>query len=503
MKIVFFIVFAFCFEVYSQSFKDFKTGFTTIFKDRTELNSYYFGGNPALLSFSSEDELLTVKADINYDDGKFKRFIEPSSNRNYMISASGKKSIDENQKFIGSFGFQRAERVDWDWIFTRDYQTGNPFLIGDSTSGKSRINGIIMNAGYAINLTQKLSAGIVFDYSVDEMLKEVSPKPTSVHRDISSRVGLNYNFSSLFNAGLILDVYDKNERIAYREDEGSILRETVILKFKGYDYPNVFRKKTETRYSYINGYSGGITFSADFSETLLLNGYFISGFNKTTIKDDAIDPRPEGFWKNDFINAGLQFFTYLFNPLQASIAYNIILNDGWAKYPVFNVLYYERQQILNSIVLGLEYPFSKKLSAGLESGISLTSIKEKDHYSIIFMNGNNTIFYVKPGILINWKQDISTLISYSFLHNSVSDFNLTIQNPTNYYSDFRQFDILYYQTEYNKHSISLTSRIDPGIGGLLYFYFDYSITKPVKNSAFEDKVKNIFSSVIEYRVKVF
>lgn len=503
MKKVFLFVFILCLQLFPQSFKDFKTGFISIFKDSTELNSYYFGGNPALLNFSTDEELLTIRSDINYDNGKFKRFIEPASNRNYFLSAAGKKAIDENQKFTGSFGFQRIERADWDWIFTRDYQTGNPFLIGDSTSGKSRINGIVMNAGYSINFGKRLSAGIIFDYSVDEMLKEVSPKPTSVHRDIHSRVGFNYNISSLFNAGIILDIYDKNERIAYREDEGSILKETVILKFKGYDYPNVFRKKTETRYSYINGYSGGITFSVHIPETFLLNGYVISGFDKTNIKDDAIDPRPEGFWKNDFINAGLQLFINSFSPLQASITYNVRYDDGWAKYPPFNALYYEKQQVSNSMIIGLQYPFSQKISLGLESGIYLNSTKENDHYSVIFADGNSTLFFAKPGILINWKPDFSTLFSYSLSSCSVPDFQLTTQNPSNYYSDFRHFDILYYLTEYNQHSFSITSRIDPGIGGILYFHFDYSITKPVTNSAFNDKVKNAFNSAIEYRINVF
>jgi len=488
--------------LFPQNYKEFNTGFISIFNNPVELNSYYFGGNPALLDFSSEDELLSITNNIIMNDGEFKRFIEPKSERLYQLSASGKKEIDENQRFSGSFGFQREERINWNWFYTRDYNTGNPFLIGDSTTGSSRINGIIMNAGYAINLSEKFSAGISLDYSVDEMLKEISPKPTSVHRDIHSRIGINYRINENMNIGLITDVYDKTERIVYREDEGSITQETIILKFKGYDYPNVFRKKTETRYSYINGYSAGFTFSFSLPKELVVLGYSLLGFDKTNIKDDATNPIAEGFWKNDFLEAGIKLSVNM-NDFTAGLTYKYYHDNGWGKYPPYNVLYFEKENNNHSLVIGIQKSLSNIISGGIEGGIILNSVSENDHYSVVSLDSKSRVIFGKAGVNIDWNSDLSTLVSYGFYNNSVPDYTYKTIAMSDYYNLYRQYDVLFKITGYNNHEFTLTSKVDPGIGGFFLIHFNYSLLKPVEGSTFVSETRNRFNSVLEYRVKVF
>ncbi len=503
MKKIFLLFFVFTGSfLFPQDAAEFNNGFISLFKNYNEFNSYYFGGNPALLSVLPDDELLSLKTSIDMDDGKFKKFIEPESGKIYQVFASGKKAIDENQRFRGSFGFQREERGKWNWFFTRDYQSGNPFLIGDSTSGKSRINGILMNAGYAINLTEKFSTGISLDYSVDEMLKEVSPKPTSVHRDIRARLGVNYALTGAFNFGLITDVYDKTERISYSEDEGSVTQETIILKFKGYDFPNVFRKKTETRYSYINGYSAGFTSSYIVLGLYTVTAYLTSGFDKTNLKDDATNPKAEGFWKNDFVDAGLQF-TYKNKELLAALTYYFRSDDGWGKYSPYNVLYYEKENASHSFVVGLQYPLSKNIRGGVEGGLMLNKLKENDHYSVILLDSKSRLFFGKAGLSVKWNNELSTLISYGYYSNSIPDYSYSTNVISDYYNLYRQYDIQYMITAYKKHEFTLSSSIDPGIGGMFLIHLNYSISKPVSGSVFGNETKNRFNSVIEYRVKVY
>lgn len=491
------------YQVQAQLFMEFNTGFKTIFINPAEINSYYFGFNPALLDVNPEDELLSLSSDINIDDGKFKRFIDPVSNRLYQLTASGKKNIDSTQRFKGNFGFHRIERKDWAWIFTRDYQTGNPFLIGDSTSGDTRINGIRMGAEYSATLFDDFSAGVAIDYSVDEMLKEVSPRPTSSHRDIYSRIGLNYCVIPEFNVGLVADIYDKNEEISYREDEGALTQETIILKFKGYDFPNVFRKKTETRYSYINGYAGGITFSYLLPSTISTVGYFISGFDKTNIKDDAIDPRAEGFWMNDFFDAGVQISFLLNDELQAGLIYNFQKENGWAKYPTYNVLYYEREWDLHSVTAGLQYLFASKISVGIEGGVNLISDDEKDHYSTIKSDINSKVYYGRAGLGVEWNDELSSIISYSYYNKSVPEYSINSNMQSSYFIQHRAYDLLYLRTGYNRHSVTLSSKIVPWFGGSFYIYLNYASTAPQMGSDFSSEVKNEFNSTVEYRVKVF
>jgi len=487
----------------AQVFTEFKTGFKTVFINPAEVNSYYFGFNPALLDFNAEDELLVLSTDVNIDDGKFKRFIDPVSNRLYQLTASGKKAIDSSQRFKGSFSFQRYERKDWTWVFTRDYQTGNPFLIGDSTSGDSRINGIRMNAEYSNKLFKDFSVGLSLDYSVDEMLKEVSPRPTSEHRDFHLRIGLNYSVAKEINLGLITDVYDKNEEINYREDEGSITEETIILKFKGYDFPNVFRKKSETRYTYLNGYSGGITFSYNIPPTVSTVGYFISGFDKTNIKDDAIDPRAEGFWLNNYLEGGIQISALLDEQIQLGLIYNFHSDNGWAKYPLYNVLYYERKLNLHSVSAGLQYSFDRKLSAGMEGGLNLIANDEQDHYSTINNDNSSNVYYVRAGLGVEWSDEISSIISYGFYNKTIPEYSLTSSEQSGYFTQYRNNDLIYLHTGFKRHDVSLAAKLSPGFVGIFYIHLNYVSTIPEGGSDFYGEVRNEFNSTLEYRVKVF
>ena len=57
--------------------------------------------------------------------------------------------------------------------------------------------------------------------------------------------------------GIHASVYDNVENINYSQDIGALLTEIILIKFRGFDYPNVFGMTTETRYSYNNGYSAG------------------------------------------------------------------------------------------------------------------------------------------------------------------------------------------------------------------------------------------------------
>jgi hypothetical protein len=496
-------LFAFCTTLFPQEIKEFPTGFSTIFKNFNEVNSYYFGNNPAVLDFETGDELLSIKSQNDLTDGDFKKFIEPKSLRNYYLGASGKKEIDANQRFKGSFGFQRNERRDWNWIFTREYQTGNPFLIGDSTTGNSRINGILMNAEYSIELSNDFSAGVLLNYAVDEAMKQVSPRPTAIHRDIHTSIGINYKLSSNFQMGLVANVYDNNERIAYREDEGALTQETIIMKFKGYDYPNVFRKKTETRYSYINGYSGGLTFTLNPSSASVVTGYFYTGFTKTNLKDDAISPKSEGFWSNDILTAGLQFFHNISEGWQTGLIYKFKSENGWAKYSPYNVLYYDRKISNHSVEAGLKTPLVKNVNLGIETGFELMKNEEVDHYSAITSNFNSTNIFIRAGASSKITEDIETIFSYTYLIKSVSDNQILNSGNSSYYDLFRKFDLLYEQTEYKGHNLSLTTAYSINKFDMIFLHLNYLMLNPDTKSTFNGLSGSKFSAHIEYRLKVY
>ncbi|NWF90028.1 MAG: hypothetical protein HXY50_11285 [Ignavibacteriaceae bacterium] len=489
--------------IQAQVLKEFRTGFRTIFINPVDVNSYYFGFNPALLTVNPEDELLSLSTDFSLSDGEFKRFVDPKSNHFYQLRASGRKAIDTSQNFKGSFSLHRSERNDWTWIFTRDYQTSNPFLIGDSTTGNSRLNGIQMTAEYSNKIIENLSIGIALDYSVDEMLKEISPRPTSEHRDIQARLGLNFSAFSELNLGIVADIYDKNEELSYREDEGSITQETIILKFKGYDFPNVLRKKTETRYSYTNGYAGGLNFSYNLARSILAAGYIFSGFDKTIIKDDAIDPSAEGLWMNNNLTAGLQLFADVEEQIKFGLIYNGRIDDGWAKYSPYNVLYYEREGSEHSAACGMQYSFNNKISAGLELGASFNSHNEHDYYSTVENYINSNLYFGRAGLGITWSDEFYSIISYAFHNRTIPEFSFISKDQSDYFNYYRKEDILYLLTESSGHELSFSAKITPKFWGSFYIYFNWMSNTPKNASYFTGRIRNEFKSSIEYRVKIY
>lgn len=219
------------------------TFFNTVFDANENNNSYFIGNNPAYLKFDNRDEKLYGNVTFLNDNGRFKKFLDPKTKRRYMASFSGKKAISEDQIFKGTFGFIRDEYIDWNWLSTKRYDSGSPFLLGDSTTGKTRFNGIFLNAEYAGKLYKNLSLGFSLTYFVDDGFKEVSPRPISAHRDIIFSAGLKYQLNRFNSIGLVLNSFDYNEEIKYQEDEGGVLNETTLIKFRGIDFPVIMKKK--------------------------------------------------------------------------------------------------------------------------------------------------------------------------------------------------------------------------------------------------------------------
>lgn len=499
--ILLFILFAN--NLHGQNYNEFETGFSTIFNHGFKLDPYYFGNNPAYLNFTNSDEFLSLKNITKNSEGEFKKFIAPQTDRSFGFFASGKKSIDSTQKFKGSFGFSKLVRKNWDWFFARDYDADNPFIIGDSTSGNSRINGILINAQYAISILDNLTAGVNLDYTVDEGLKTVSPRPTSECRNIAATLGIGYAIDKKMSVGVIAYFSDNNEQITYREDEGALTQETIILKFKGYDFPNIVRKKVETRYSYTNNYATGINFSYNDRQQFNLTGYINTGFEKTTILDDALDPKGEGFWKDEFLTAGFKTSLKFGEGIHSGFVYNCLLRKGWAEYPPTNVLYFERNDYTHSFMIGLEKMVTDNLSAGIESGILFSSRAENDHYSQVKTKSEFNHWSGKVGVDYKWFDIYSTLISYGFSKKSNSSNELLYQSNSIYFTNYRIKDLLFQQTGFSTHTVSVTSELkSTGLGDLL-FQINYSVLVPESDSIFANRKRNDLEFTLEYRVKAF
>jgi hypothetical protein len=474
--------------------------FDTVWKNGTRVNSYYFGGNPAFLYEDDDDQRLSIFSTFSNTSGDFRRFIDPGTVRNYELSFTGKKVLDSIQIFKGTFAFQRLERDNWQWLTSRNYDRGNPFLIGDSTTGKHRYNGIIMEAKYAAKLFNKLLLGAQFDYAVDEGLKEVAPRPTSDHRDMDLRVGLGYLVNEKFNVGAVLRFYDLIEQIKYREDEGAIQQETILFKFRGYDDPFIIRKKIETRYTYHDGYFGGLNFEASPFEKTKFTGFVNIGIEQAVMKDDASNPQPEGYWKNELFTAGIKGALRLSNNIRAGLQYNFAKYDMWARHPVFDVLFMENDITSHNIIAGIDFKILQNINLMIESGLVLSDRKSRDFYSDLFWESKSTKVLGRTGF--DWKlnESFKVITAGEYSITKVDDVNnsFLIGNAIN--SLERINDILFYQTNQDGFRGYLQVHFMPVNIGEFILYLIYEDHSPEK---YFNGYRSSLNTALEFRISAF
>lgn len=476
--------------------------FKTIFGSRQTVNPYYTSSNPAFLNRDISDQLLSVKSAYKTETGDFRRFIDPHQTALYQISASGKKNIDSLQLFKGSFGFQRIERNGWNWLQTRDYNTYNPFLIGDSTVGKTHYNGIVMNAEYGTEILKGFLAGFSINYNVDESLKEVFPRPTGDHRDIDLRAGFGYLLNENYSAGISVRIYDNLEKIIYAEDESGVSQEVYLLKFRGYDYPFVNRKKTENRAGYQNGFFSYGDFAYS-SSMMKLSACFGGGKEQLTVKDDASRPTNQGYWQNSPYEGALRAAINASDKITLGLAYRLRIDDMWAKHASGPVLMMENKMKHHEVETGIEYSASEKLILGAEGGFIADEIKYTDYYSPLSWKMKGIAFAASLGADIIWNDKLSTFISYGINDYSVSDRWLQTGGEGPFFSRFRAADILFMLSEYTRHSVNSVISIKPAEWGIININLAYSTADPASDSGFSGMKRDNFYSTIEFRIKAY
>src|ERR1039457_5756923 len=488
---------------FAQVLENYESNFNTLFDKKEKVNPYYFDHNPAYLGNEVSNEFLYLKSNVNDETGDFRKFTDPGDIRNYTISASGKKLMDSSQIFRGSFSFQRTENNNWQWLFTRDYSSGSPFLIGDSTSGNTRYNGIRMNAEYAARLFDRFDLGFALNYYIDDGLKLAHPRPTSNDREINFSTGLAYHIDNYLSFGVHASIYDNVENINYSQDIGALLTEILLIKFRGFDYPHVFGMTTETRYSYNNGYSAGFNFLFEESSFLSLTAFADAGFNKINVKDGGDNPIPEGLWKNNFFNSGVVSLFKLNNSTFLSLLYTLKLSDNWAEFPDYDVLYSKNWFSEHLLVSGVEYSLSNQTAVGLECGLKYTSNNLNDYYSNIFAKNKAFTYLLNLGLKIDWSNKISSFISAGINYNKTSNNNLNYSNQSNYFTDYRIKDLYFYQTDFNKYLFNLITAFSPGFGGEILINLNYSNAIPGNLTEFANLNRSNSGIAVEYRVAAY
>lgn len=500
----FIVVFSFLLFLYqegiSQNFiydlKDFST------LPDTSINIFIQSSNPALLNFDVEDERLFINSSFNSKSEKVKRFFNPTKTDLYQIEFSGKKSIGEYQIFKGKFGFNRLIRKDWNWIFSKDFQSGNPFLLGDSSSGNSFFNGIYFNAMYYNELSEKFTAGAALDYFVDEGLKKVTPKPTSQHRNIIFKAGLSYQMLEFLKFGLMGKFEDRKEEISYREDEGAIYREITLLKFRGFDYPIAVQKKTETRISYSNNYAliGDVVFNP--AKSILFYGNMIKGIEQILQKEEITNPQSRGYFQNDYLKAIISSNIRLSNRINSIIGVRYFSSSSWSKHPEFKIVLSDNEQRF--------YNFYSNIACNLESntsffgglGLGEFNFQINDYYSNVFFDVRSIIYSFTFGMNLSLSKNLLLKSLISLENYEPQSSNLSFSGTGVYFNDYLRNDLDYFSTSFINKGLAIMFLYNSIIGEFVVD-INYQITNSKNFSKWENQKNSDLKMKIGYRVKAY
>lgn len=462
------------------------------------LSPYSLSNNPAFLQFDDTDELLHIKSTIESASGKFKTTFEPEISNLSSITFSGKKSLGNSQIFKGSFSFLKDERKNWNWIFSKNYRNGNLFLLADSSSGYSRFNAIAMEASYFNKLTDKFSLGVNLNYLVDEGLKTVSPRPTSNHRDISIRIGTGYEFSENLVSAVSLSLGDYLEEISYKEDEGSVLKEISLMKFRGFDHPVIVKKKTETRVVYENTYDFNFDLFYSLHPSINAGININSGILHSTSKEDFINPKSQGYFQRKYNS---QLLTINYKPMFEFETQLILLNynsNFWLRHPDFKVMLSDNSMIDQGALFKINYHLSAS-SINLNFGIQRFLTSFDDYYSNVFSKVKSISYLVGIGFESQIFQKVNFKTSYSFRRYSPSEKSLSYLTPSSVFTNFSVNDFSIINSVSNEHIFYTVIDLNNRIGKFtLNIYGSY--LKPEETQ--EDYRFNSQIS-LEYKLKVY
>lgn len=406
-------------------------------------------GNPALLRASHYGDDLQMAILFDTRNGAHRRFVDPGRRAGYTALASGSKTVNERQLFLGSFGFRRTEYHDWQWLSTRFYEEAHPFLKADSTTGLSRFNEIIFTGGYAIEPTPGWDIGISLHYLVDEGLKDIAPKPISNHRDVRFRVGSSYRNNNL-ELGAFAGLDDKEEELRYTEYEGSILEETVLINFRGYDLPIVQRRDSETRITRSSEWHYGTHASWMHPEGFRLHAQYRGSRSALDIEEDISRPRKEGYTasRNHYADADLIWNRHgnLF-----AAGYRFVAADRWAEFQPFGVLLADANHRLHRFVTGWSSRVATGLEVGLEWQVAYGQQSEDDYYSVISWSTDHSDIGIRTGFTGHFSRHFRLAAHYGFLNRSTSNSNLQTGQTGPFFNNHRRRDIDFMLSGYSLH----------------------------------------------------
>ncbi|MBP7459973.1 MAG: hypothetical protein KBA26_01665 [Candidatus Delongbacteria bacterium] len=463
--------------------------------------TYYLTSNPALLSEDLEDSGLKLSSWFNRSEGQFKPYLEPGDVVFVQPSASGKKSIDSNRVFKGSFGFQKQMRKDWHWVSTQYMPFGMPFLLGDSATGATHYNGIALDARYAQRVTSRWYAGAEIDYYVDEGVKKVSPKPISDHNAIRFHLGTAWIAAPRITLGLSGAYRRYNEEIDYDRDKTNPYV-SMIYKFRGYDFARVFNKDDETRYVKDDHFMGRLSMHYRHSPR---SGCLLWGelaHQQNVSRENPSIPRNEGTWTNRMGQVAFQGYHPISVRWMASLSYGFERHHQESDHSIYDLIISQAIVMNHSLRSGLRFDAARTLKTNLELKLGFGSIEVLDNFCDVEWNSDQTVIGGMVGA--EWIPHSRILMRFSAgwesLGNS-SDYTIPVLHSD--LSTQRLNDIYYYLAESSQWMLTGTIEYRSARWGTFRLNVGYRSQTVKDDDFFTDCHRRNLNLQLDYLVQVF
>ncbi len=456
----FLILIIFITNGYTQFISDNRIELRSIFSAYDDpVNMLQFGENPAWLFFDGNQIPLELYGDYSGQSGDFHKPFDPGTRDTYQYYVQGARILDEHHAVKGQFGFLQDFRGDWRWMMTRDYDNGNPFVLADSTTGRTVYRGISMNAMYGVPLTDRIAVGTQIKYAIDNGLKEVSPKPISTIRDLQFSIGTVYHVSQQFQVGASFAHFDQQEEISYQEDEVDPLTETILLKFRGIDRFLRVSKQREFRESRWRDYSGRIHMSGSLNNGLTYTAYGGLTTGNIDVRDGRTSPDDQGYWYREGYDAGVRLY-YPLDRYAFGFTSEVNYTDHWARHPRFEVVLSEGSDRFQMLALGIERSLGGVLEMlGGEYGIIHHGKQVNDYLSKVDVDISRLIHEASIGSRWKFTENFSTTLLYTFSWQTAQNDIIEAPNPSPFFSDVRIYEFEYYCSAANRHSFQAESHI--------------------------------------------
>jgi hypothetical protein len=419
------------------------------------LNMYVFGGNTAWLLYDENIRSLEFVGTYDRSVGEFRRPFDPGTREVYQYFAQGAQKFDGIHAVAGQFGFSQDFRSKWQWMATRDYDTENPFLLADSSTGRTVYRGIVMSGQYSARVTERLLIGTGLHYAVSNGLKEVTPKPTSTIRDLSVLIGSAYLFSSRLAGGVSFRYDDQQEEISYREDEVDPLTETILFKFRGYDRYLRISKKTEFRENRSKGYRGIVHAAGTLGRGLQFVGFGSIGSGCVVVRDGGTSPDNQGTANSESVDAGVRFRQDA-GPVAIALQGKLGYLKHWALHPNYNVMLSEGVRESREIVFGIERNGTGMLR-NVAGEYMLTHARRQvdDYLSKVYFDYARYVHTMSIGTDLMLTDLLRTRAVYSYRWQEPDTDTFNAPTPSNFFTSIRIPELDHYRARTSMHGIQI------------------------------------------------